>query len=71
MAKVTIVNKSVVPLFKLKPGGSMQIDVDENGIPLDMHWRRRLRDAKSDGCVEIVKEQKKEKKINKKEEVKD
>jgi len=33
------------------------IEVAENdGIPLENFWRRRLRDASIDGCCEIVKE---------------
>ena len=27
---------------------------DPNGVPLDLFWRRRLRDAKIDGCCEVV-----------------
>ena len=27
---------------------------DNNGIPLDSFWRRRLKDAEIDNCVEIV-----------------
>ncbi len=27
---------------------------DKNGVPLDQYWRRRLRDAKIDNCVEVV-----------------
>ena len=31
------------------------VAVDREGIPLDVTWRRRLRDAKIDNCCEIVK----------------
>ena len=27
---------------------------DDKGVPLDQYWRKRLRDAKIDKCVEIV-----------------
>jgi len=30
------------------------VDADDEGIPLDRFWRRRLRDAKRDGCCEVV-----------------
>ena len=58
MAQVMIRNKSDVPLHGLQPGKVIQIEVKGNGSPKDKHWRRRLRDAKIDGCVEIVEEKK-------------
>ena len=27
---------------------------DEEGTPLDYYWQRRLKDAKTDGCCEVV-----------------
>lgn len=35
---------------------------EKNGYPVDIYWKRRLRDAKTDGCVEIYKEAKSYKK---------
>ena len=62
MAKfVTIENKSKVSLHGLKPGGKKQIEVDDNGTPKNYHWRRRVKDAKIDGCVQIIKEKKEDK----------
>lgn len=26
------------------------------GLPIDVYWRRRLKDAELDGCVQIIKE---------------
>ena len=67
--KVTIVNKSTVTLHGLKPEGKLKIEVDENGTPLDLNWRRRMRDSKRDGCIEVLKEEKKvEKKTKPKQE---
>ena len=64
--KIKIINKSSITLHGLRAGKSVDAEADENGTPLDKHWRRRLRDSEIDGCIEIVKEQKKEvKKITK------
>lgn len=35
---------------------------DNNGIPLDNFWARRLKDSAIDNCVEIVKDKKYSKK---------
>lgn len=35
--------------------GTVEIKTDVNNIPLERFWRRRLKDAKIDNCVEIVK----------------
>lgn len=40
--------------------GVININADENGVPLERFWRNRIRDAKTDNCVEIVKPPKKE-----------
>ncbi len=47
-----IENKSVVPIHGLKPGAKIKIKVDRDGIPLDLNWRRRLRD--NDGNITVV-----------------
>ena len=50
--------------FKLKINnadgyaGIVTIATDENGTPLDQKWRRRLKDAQFDNCVELVKDKK-------------
>lgn len=31
----------------------------KNGVPTDSFWRKRLRDAKKDGCCEVVNSTKK------------
>lgn len=61
MNKVSIENKSGVTIHGLKPGGQLPIKVDENGTPLDKHWRRRLKDAKIDKSVQLVGFKKKSK----------
>ena len=35
-------------------GQEVRVDADDEGTPLDLGWQRRLRDAKRDGCCEIV-----------------
>ena len=34
--------------------GEITIKTDSNNVPLDKFWRRRLKDAKTDNCVEVV-----------------
>ena len=42
-------------IANVKHGETITLDSDNNGIPLDKFWRRRLADSKIDGCVEVVK----------------
>ena len=35
--------------------GTRNIMADSDGVPLDRVWRKRLRDAKIDNCIEIIK----------------
>lgn len=42
------------PLHGVAKGNSITVSVDRDGTPLDKNWRRRLKDSKIDGCVEIV-----------------
>ena len=39
----------------LEKGTERDIPVDSEGIPLEQFWRQRLKDAKTDNCVEWVK----------------
>ena len=34
--------------------GTVSIKTDSNGVPLLKLWRNRLRDSKTDNCVEII-----------------
>lgn len=36
------------------PGTVVSVPCDDEGTPLAEEWRRRLRDAKRDGCCEVV-----------------
>jgi len=55
--KITTKNTSTVRLHGLKPGDTRKIDVDRKGIPLDLSWRRRLRDSKIDGAITTVNDE--------------
>jgi hypothetical protein len=39
-----------------KPGDIVKIECDLSGMPLSRNWRRRLLDAKTDGCCEWAPE---------------
>jgi len=67
MPQAKIENKSSVVLHGLKPGQEKIIEVDNNNVPKDINWRKRVRDSAIDGCVEL-KPIKKVKKSKKKEE---
>ena len=42
------------PVDGYKEGDEVRVATDDAGIPLARSWRRRLADAKLDGCCEIV-----------------
>ena len=50
------------PLKNHPAGHVLSIDTDKDGVPLSRYWRDRLKDAKSDGCIELIKDQKRSKK---------
>ena len=56
--KILKINK---PVRGYKPGDEVPVRCDENGTPLDLVWRRRLKDAEQDSCVELLEEKKKKK----------
>lgn len=35
--------------------GTVTVQTDESGVPLERFWRNRLKDAEADNCVEVVK----------------
>ena len=41
-------------LLNVKAGAVISLDVDAHGVPLDRFWRRRLKDAAIDNCIEAV-----------------
>ncbi len=36
-------------------GDIVHLPADENGVPLDLFWRRRFKDAETDDCCEVIK----------------
>lgn len=44
-----------IPLAGYQKGQTISIDADSKGTPIDKFWRRRLKDAEIDNCVEVVK----------------
>lgn len=55
--KIKIRNKSSVILHGVAPGNVVTVDTDHEGTPLDRSWRNRLRDSKTDDCVEVVEDE--------------
>ena len=41
------------------PGSVVSVDADKEGTPLNNIWRRRLKDAETDQCCEIVEPEEK------------
>lgn len=53
MRKGTIINKSAVTIHGLKPGAETIITLDDDGTPIDKHWRRRVKDSIIDGAITL------------------
>jgi len=43
------------PMSGYEAGREITIQTDKDGVPLEKFWRRRLKDADIDNCVEVVK----------------
>lgn len=37
-------------------GSVIKVKCDDNGVPLESFWRKRVEDSKTDNCVEFVSE---------------
>lgn len=46
------------PRGRIKKGSTVVLEVDSERQPLDFFWRRCLKEAQIDSCVEILVEQK-------------
>ena len=53
MIRVLKINKDV---GGHKAGSTFKVQCNDNGIPLDVFWRRRLKDSAVDNCVEWTEE---------------
>ena len=49
------------PMLGYEAGREVTIQTDKDGVPLEKFWRRRLKDADIDNCVEVVKASKSKK----------
>jgi len=47
---------------KYREGEVIEVKADAEGVPLDIYWRRRLKDSHIDEAVEVVKAQPKKSK---------
>lgn len=57
--------KANLPVATYRPGDIFRILVHDDGTPIDIYWRKRLRDAQRDNCIERVDTEKKESKTTK------
>ncbi len=51
----TIKLKLNTPMVGYEAGREVTIQTDDAGVPLVKFWRRRLKDADTDKCVQIIK----------------
>lgn len=49
-----LVRVNVDTISGCSKGQVVELDADEDGTPLSYHWRRRLVDAKTDRCVDVL-----------------
>ncbi len=40
--------------------GIHDVEADAQGVPLDLFWRRRLKDAVTDDCCEVIQNEEEE-----------
>ncbi len=57
----TIELKLNQPMQGYDAGRIVTIQTDKHGVPLEKFWRRRLKDAEIDNCVEVIKPSKSKK----------
>lgn len=50
------------PIAGKKPGEIIEIECDNEGLPLDQFWYRRYLDSRIDNCISAVEESNKPKK---------
>ena len=51
---ITVEVKAACGVNGYDQGQKVNIQTDQNGIPLDRQWRKRLRDSETDGCIKLV-----------------
>ena len=55
MKTKTVRVKINIPLKGKKAGSIFLVEFNDKDLPVDRYWRRRFEEAKSNNCVEIVK----------------
>lgn len=55
--KVKINNKALAKTLNLKLDDTVDVEC-KNGVPINREWRNRIKDAKIDKCVIIIKDTK-------------
>lgn len=58
--KQTMKIKLNVSMMGYPEGHEIDIELDKRGNPTDKFWRNRIRDSKSDNCIQIVSGQQSE-----------
>ena len=43
------------PIHGHPSGSTVRVCTDDAGVPIEKHWRDRIRDAEIDDCVTVVK----------------
>jgi len=54
----------ITPMMGYQNGDVVPVSIDENGRIKDDFWRRRVADAKNDGCVKVLKNPPKKRKAD-------
>ena len=54
MATITLKNASAVSIHGKRPGDVFDIEVDKDGVPMELLWRKRLKDEQEHKLGDIV-----------------
>jgi hypothetical protein len=54
MATLTLKNASSVNIHGKRPGDEFEIETDDEGTPLDLLWRKRLKDERDFSLGDII-----------------
>jgi hypothetical protein len=63
MLKTLKLNRKLsTPYGVMERGKKIKVETDRSGLPLDLFWRKRLKDSEIDDCVSLVEEKQHKKK---------
>jgi hypothetical protein len=54
-----------ISLGKVLPGAVISVPCDDDNVPLDRYWRKRLIDSAIDNCITVLMDDEAEKKSSK------